>query len=500
MHFFTKADSWYDFRTMEESVKTLKTPWLSEKIRSLPLLSWGVFLVLFIGSVLVAFGLPFGPVLLGCAILGMILAYRYTYFFLYVAIFLACLLGLTVSVPVGSADISERAFAGSIDLFLGEIFLILVIGAWAIKVFILWFKRRDVNWKPQLPIWRSYLGLVAAHVISVFSSYGPDPIMVFKFILRPILFCYVAFIALPANLIRSLRRLKAVLGVLTTVGLLASVDGLLSLVSLEFANQTIRRAHPIPLFGLNLFGDNHNLLAETLLFTAPSTLALAYLAKKSRTRHLLYGAAALQALVALLTLARTAWIVLLIQIVFLMLTLWRHKVKQYAFEIATLVLIIMPLAIFQLYFSFSRTAQDSNATRLMLTEIAYYSFLEHPIIGGGAGTFIWRVGNARVFAQEFGDPLDAHGFAQKLMTETGTLGLVAYAFVLLESFWLALSKIRPMQDTARIVCVILAASAAGAVIYQFFNTAYWTAHLWLPIGILFAALKIFETEKLEVGS
>jgi len=483
---------------MEESVKALKTPWLSEKIRSLPLLSWGVFLVLFIGSVLVAFGLPFGPVLLGCAILGMILAYRYTYFFLYIALFLSCMLGLTVSVPLGTSDTAESAFAGSIDLFLGEIFLVLVIGAWAIKVFILWFRRRDTNWKPQLPIWRSYLGLVAAHLISIFSSYGPDPVLILKFILRPVVFCYVAFIALPANLIRSLRRLKAALGILTTVGLIASVDGLLSLVSLEFTNQTIRRAHPIPLFGFDLFGNNHNLLAETLLFTAPSTLALAYLAKKSRTRHLLYGAAALQALVALLTLARTAWIVLIIQIVFLMLTLWRHKIKQYAFEIATLILIITPLAIFQLYFSFSRTAQDSNATRLMLSEIAYYSFLEQPVIGSGAGTFLGRVANAQVFAQEFGAPLDAHGFAQKLMTETGALGLIAYALVLLESFWLAFSKIKPMKDTARIVCVILAASAAGAVIYQFFNTAYWTAHLWLPIGILFAALKIFETNETEI--
>ena len=152
--------------------------------------TWGTFLLLFLGSLLVAFGLPFGPIAFAVVAVASVIAYRYTYFSFYVAVILVMLLGLTVSIPVSEQEIVGRVFAGSIDLFLGEIVIMFVLCAWMVKVFVLWFRRHDVNWRPILPLWKSYATLIAAHIVSVFSSYGPDVTLVFKYVLRPVTFCY----------------------------------------------------------------------------------------------------------------------------------------------------------------------------------------------------------------------------------------------------------------------------------------------------------------------
>ena len=477
---------------MEEAHKIAKNSQNKHQDLNWPLLTWGLFLLLFFGSLFAAFGFPFGPIVLVSGIVLLFITYRAIYSIYYVSIFFSIFLGITLSIPTGSLNIGERAFGGSIDIFFGELLILAVLAVWMIKVFLLWFKRRDINWKPVLPIWKAYLLLVLAHLVSVFSSYEPDPVIVLKFVLRPVVFCYVAFIALPANLIRSKRRLKAVLGVMSGIGALAAINGLVSLAMVEPYSWAIRRAHPIMVFGVNPLGDNHNLLAELLVMIAPMTLALAFMSKKIKTQYFLYSLAGFQVIIALLTFARTAWIVMFFEVAFLSLTIWREALKKHLVSIIVFILFLIPLALYQLQFSFSYTAQSSNSTRWMLTDIAWTAFLEHPFIGGGAGTFIWRVGNAQVFLQEFGWPLDAHGFIQKLMSETGSFGLLAYAVVLLAAakyFW---EKQKNVHGTERAVLYLLAVSASGAVIYQLFNTAYWTSHLWLPIGILFAALNLFH--------
>lgn len=460
-------------------------------------LGWAIFVILFIGSLLLAFGLNITPFLLVSVLLGLIFAYRYTYFCFYLAIFLLPFLGLTISIPTGTLMIGERAFGGSIDLFLGELVLSFVMGAWALKVFFLWYKRKDKGWAPKLPLAKPYFGLVVAHLLSIFSSYGPDPILVLKFVLRPVIFCYMAFVALPVNLIRSARRLKTVLGIMMVVGMIAAVNGLVSLGTAQASDSIVPRAQPIALFGTNPIGENHNVLAELLLATGPLTLALGALVKKQSTRRVLYALAATQTLVALLTFARTAWLVFLAQIVFLLATEWRAAVKKHLAALFALALLLIPLGLLQLQFSFSQTAQSSNSTRWMLTDIAYQSFLEYPWIGSGAGTFIWQVGSARIFYQEFGDPLDAHGFIQKLAVETGAVGLVAYAVFLIFLILWAKKNLSGLKGNARLAGFAMVTSAGGAIGYQFLNTAYWSAHMWLPMGIMLAGLMVLNVRENE---
>ncbi len=477
---------------MEEKHLSHKHTKPENKASSWPILSWGLFLLLFVGSILVVFGIPFGPIAITIAIILLVFAYRATYTTFYLSIFLSLFLGLTVSLDTGALNIGERAFGGSIDIFLGDVVLMALITAWAVKVILLWFKRHDVNWRPILPVWKSYATLAVAHLITIFSSYGPDPVLIGKFVLRPVIFCYVAFIALPANLIRSERRLRAVFGVLAFVGALAALNAYVSLLDIEPYAWAVRRAHPIPMFGINAIGDNHNLLAELLMFAAPATIALAILSKKYRMQTVLIFLSAAQILAALLTFARTAWIVFAFQLGFLLLTIWRPFIKKYIGAIIGLGIIMIPLALYQVQFSFSTTAENSNTTRWMLTEIAWTAFTEHPIIGSGAGTFIWRVGNAQVFLIEFGAPLDAHGFIQKLIAEVGGFGLLAYLLVLAMSARYAWIRMKDLHGKPLVVCYLLAASASGAVVYQLFNTAYWTSHLWLPIGLLLATAEMYH--------
>lgn len=460
-------------------------------------LGWAILLILFIGSLLLVFGLNLTPFLLISLVLGLIFAYRYTYFCFYLAILLLPFLGATVSIPTGNLIIGERAFGGSIDLFLGELILLFVMAAWAIKIFFLWYKRRDKGWQPKLPLIKPYLGLVAAHLISIFSSYKPDPVLVLKFLLRPVIFCYLAFIALPVNLVRSVRRLKAALGIMMVVGTLAAANGLISLALIETPGSIIRRAQPISFFGTNPIGENHNVLAELLLATGPLTLALGALAKKQATRRVIYVLAAAQTLVALLTFARTAWLVFFAQIIFLMATEWRMTVKKHLAALFALALLLVPLGFLQLRFSFSQTAQSSNSTRWMLTDIAYQSFLHYPLVGSGAGTFMWQVGSARIFFQEFGDPLDAHGFIQKLSVETGLVGLVAYAIFLVFLIVWSRRNLGRLKGNARLAGFALVTAAGGAVCYQFLNTAYWSAHMWLPIGLMMAGLTVLQSKEDE---
>ncbi|MFH1620589.1 MAG: O-antigen ligase family protein [Patescibacteria group bacterium] len=459
-------------------------------------LSWGLFLALALSAVLIAAGFPVGPIFLIGLAAVMIFAFRYIYLTFFIAVAFMPFLGITVSVPTGAINIGQRAFGGSIDVSLGEVFLFVVLGAWALKLIMLWRRRGDENWRPRFPLIRSYLCLFAAHLISAFSPLVPDPVLVVKYSLRPVFYSYLAFIALPVNLIRSRRRLITVLSVFIGVGILAALNGLVSIFFPIDGSNLVGRAHPYPIFGINALGENHNSLAELLVVTTPLTLALIGLVRHERTKRLLYMATSLQFVIGLLTFTRTGWIVFALQITCLLATVWRRTATKYISKILIASIFLAPLAVTMLAYSVSQTAQSSNSTRLALTQIAMQIFYTSPWVGGGAGTFVDRVGSTSVFLLEYGDPLDSHGFLQKLAAETGLVGLLGYAIVIAASlvvFWRGYKLIKSPVSKNILVFVVLA--FLGSVVYQLFNTSYWTGRLWLPLGLLIATIEVFRREE-----
>lgn len=454
--------------------------------------SWGIFVALVAGAILIALGIPFGPIVLLAGIGGLLCAFRYPYLSFYVAAFCMPFLGVTVSIPTGEFAFGKRAFGGSIDIGIGEVLLLLVLVGWAAKILFLWVRRRDPDWRPSLPLAKSYALIFFAHIVSAFSPLVPDRVLALKFALRPVLFCYLAFIALPVNFIRSRQRLFSILGVWSAVGMIGAVNGAISLFFVDATSQFIRRAHPLPMFGVPALGDNHNLLAELMTVTVPMTLALATAVARPETKRLLYGAGLFQLLIGLLTFSRTGWIVFALQAAFLVAVRYRHVVRQHAAKIVAGVLCLLPLALVMFSISASNVAQSSNSTRLALLEIALDVFWTSPWIGGGAGTFVERVGSSHIFRVEYGEPLDSHGFGPKLAAETGLSGLVAFCIFLLEFIFVARKRFVEIKDpVASQAIVLLLAAAGGSVVYQLFNTNYWTGKMWMPIGIALAAFNAF---------
>jgi hypothetical protein len=461
----------------------------TEEHGSLKALSWGVFLILALSAVFVAAGFPYQPILvLGC-VCALAFSVRYIYLALYAGIALAPFIGMRVVIPTGSLSFSG-AVNGSIDVSLGEVVLFFVLLAWCCRLLVQWWHRRDQQWRPRLPLIQSYLLLFIAHLASAFSPLQPDPALVVKYSLRPVLFDYLAFIALPVNLLRSRRRYCAALSVLVGVGVLSALDGLVSVFFPANSGAVLGRAYPLPILGVSAIGENYNELAELLVFTVPFTLALAGLVKNPRSKRLLQAAAAFQFFVGLLTFTRTIWIVFACQLAFMALTVWRDALKKYLSTLLVIGVLLLPLGIGMAAYSVSQTAQSSNSTRLMLSEIAFELYQSSPWVGAGAGTFLDRVGSTQVFLIEYGDPLDSHGFIQKLMAETGTFGLIAISIVLIQLGWMLWRARTEIHGEMRTVYVLLISGVGGAFLYQCFNTDYWTAKLWLPFGFLLAGMNL----------
>ncbi|MBU1349213.1 O-antigen ligase family protein [Patescibacteria group bacterium] len=455
--------------------------------------SWGIALLVGVGAIFVALEVPLGPIVILGIVIAFILTYRYTYGVLYLAIALSPFLGLMISIPTGELAIGERAFGGSVDIGVAEALFLFVLAAWAVKVLVLWVRRKDKNWRPTLPLIRSYAALVAAHFLSLLSPYAPDPILVAKASIRPVLFCYLVYVAIPVNLLRNRRRLVTVFSILAVVGTIGALNGLVSLFFVDASSQFIRRAHPLPIFGVSALGDNHNLLAELMVTTVLMTLAAALLARKERVRRLLFGSAALQFAIGLLTFSRTGWIVFGLQAAFLAVVGYRATIRRHLGAVLAVILLLIPLTGVMLRIGLSNVAMSSNSTRVALLEIAMQVWESSPWIGGGAGTFVDRVGSAQVFLIEYGAPLDSHGMLPKLAAETGLVGFLAFVWVMGTFVWLAATRLKTITDPiVRRAVLLVLASAGGAVAYQMLNTNYWTGKMWLPVGLAVASLFAFS--------
>lgn len=452
----------------------------------LPSLGWAAFVVLALIGVLIASGVPIGPLLLLGGSIGILFAYRYTYATYALFLLLIPMLGLTITIPTGELAIGRRAFGGSIDVWVCEAVAALLLGVWAIKITRWWVGRNDSNWKPWLPLLLPMLGIVATHILSALSVFQPDKLLVIKYALRPVFWSYLVYVLLTVNFIRSRRTLVMALSVVMGTGVFAALMGLAALGIPEGA---FPRARPLPLFGLMPMGDNHNLLAEWLAITIPSTLALFVLlpARLARERRLLIGAFWLQLAAGLLTFSRTLWIVLTLQSLAAAFLIWRTQAEQWLRKILVGIVLLLPVA--ALMFNVSSTAQvaSSTSTRLLLTQISLNLWQASPWIGVGAGTFVERVGSTWIFVTEHGAPLDSHGLIQKLLAETGILGLAAFAVFVAAAVQYVLHARTQLQGAALQAFTLLALSAGGALIYQLFNTNYWTGKLWLPIGLMLAA-------------
>ncbi len=448
----------------------------------LPRIGWGLFLCVLVGACLVALGIGVSAWSALIAVLILLIAWRAPYIVFYITMFTAPFIGWMISLSTGRIEIGERVFGGSIDIPLSDLVALIALAAWAFRLLFIWHKRKQRDWKPWLPLGISFAMLVATHVLTIISPAEPNPLFVIKHSIRPVLFSYIAWVLLPANFLRSRRRFFTTLGVLITSGMIFALDGLRSLFTFDGG---LHRARPLPIFGVSPIGINHNVLAEWLVFVAPLALCAAELTEERRWKYLLRGLAGFMTLIALLTFARSAWITLVVQAVCLLFFNYRRSIRVHGAWLAKGAILLSPLAVYMFFFSSQVQIQGSTDSRAMLSGIAWSLFKSSPIVGVGAGTFVDRVSATWLFAYEFGAPLDSHGILQKIGAETGIIGLLALGGVLfvlarwLGRMWLAFKT----DSFERRAYAYLVIAVIGAFSYQVFNTTYWSAKLWLPVGL-----------------
>lgn len=314
----------------------------------------------------------------------------------------------------------------------------------------------------------------------------------FKYLLRPLSFFYLMFVVLPILVIDTPKRLFTTLRMMFLVGGIAAAMGIWSMLFPPEPG-AFRRAVPIAIFGTTPLGTNHNLIAEVLVSVIPIGIILAAFVHGRLRRWYVVGTAAL-ALITLLTFSRNGWLTLAIEGAILLVVLardrgisWR-RIASYAAPAAALA--VLAIAVF----STTTVAQSSNLNRLRLTEIAVAQFRDHPWVGAGVGTFIEAVSRDRWYIADFGKPQEAHGLVQKLLAETGALGLLTFVWLLI-AIVRHIVRVYRRSEVApawRLILLALLCSAFGSIIFQLFNTSYFVSKLWLPLGLALAATRLAE--------
>ncbi len=84
--------------------------------------------------------------------------------------------------------------------------------------------------------------------------------------------------------------------------------------------------------------------------------------------------------------------------------------------------------------------------------------------------------------REFGQALEAHGMVQKIFLETGIVGACAF-FGTLALIIYALWRETNVRSARAELCSMLLIMVVGVMMFQLFNTSYFTSVMWMPIGI-----------------
>ncbi len=370
--------------------------------------------------------------------------------------------------------------------------LLSLIGYASRQMFTFLFDRK--NFSISWPFVGSFtLFFIATLISSIFAEY---PLSSAWYSVRWILFFYLAFIWLPINVITNRTILKRTIICLVIAGLAVALIGLTSLSAQDWQN-SFARIKPTKIFGGYPIGENQNLIAEFLVILAFLTIALKQFVKGEQIKKWLNVVTLLFAAVAVGTFSRAGWIALYFQVFMYFIYHRKELIKRYFLPIIIMVMIAAPLSLYMLELQVE-TNTSSTESRLQLSRVAWESFLEHPIIGTGSGTYISLVDNNIRFKAQYGDPLDSHGLWQKVLAENGLLGIFSFsifAFLIFKRLYEGIAK----NPAARNILIPIVLAVSGGFIFQFFNTSYYKGKLWFPIALAVAAVSLASRSKLTHG-
>ncbi len=368
-----------------------------------------------------------------------------------------------------------------------------IVDGLATVLFISWFSKRlkslldkQIKFKnflkKDLPLMGFYLlWLFSGFLTFILNGYNLE---LFKYLLRPIAFFIPAFVWLPFNIIKNKAQLKRVLWVMVLAVFLVGFSGFFSIVFGNDSGLERVRAKPFSFAGFNPISGNQNAIAEAMIVGIPVVLLLFALSEKIKTRTYLFLFFIFFSIILFLTFSRAGYLAFLTQLAVLFFFRQINK-DRLKFFLKIFLLIVVVLSVFYFSFLFDLSfVSSSNANRLLLSGISWHNFWQQPIWGNGLNSFQRLVGATFIYQVEFGDPLDSHGFIQKVMTEMGILGLISFLGLLFFSFkfyWQSWKKSTSEKEQS--LSLVVVSLFLGVVVFQLFSTSYYTSLLWLPIGI-----------------
>ena len=401
---------------------------------------------------------------------------------------------------IGALGLSHNGtsfYAPMVDVW--TVFLALAYGIYLIRRYLIGEKHRI--YIPQIG-WYS-LFIISA-LLSLIHVSGIDVSLSIYYIIRFLVFVYFGYVVIGTNCLLTKESLHTALKVVVWLGIFLSAMGIFSLVSGVASGGGIHRAVPVALFGWNPFNydqvSGHILLAEVLIVPLPISFFLALTAKK-RSEQEFYGfATILIALGIFLTFSRAGWLSMGVEMVlsffvFKKYLIWK-KIKNYV--IAGTV-IALPMIVYMGIFSTSAIVSSSNSARFMLTEVGWDFFLEHPMFGQGVGTFVNKLTEVYIFRYEFGDPVDAHSIITKLSAEQGLVGLITFSLFVGSIALCAYQRLKNKKYSreARLTAYLALLLIIAPVFFQFFNTQYYSARMWVPIMLGIALLLAYRHDHAE---
>jgi O-antigen ligase len=254
-----------------------------------------------------------------------------------------------------------------------------------------------------------------------------------------------------------------------------------------------------------------NFYARILLITIPLSVAMAFTETRPRRRFAYAAAAAITTAATLVTYSRGAMLTLAVMAVLMALVL---KVRARHIALAgvagLIVLLLLPQSIRKRLGTIEallpgknvgETYDSSLAQRELLTMSGVAMFEAHPILGVGAGHYLWyfpkfsnQVGSSWIDYVEPGLDRYPHSFYVEIACETGLLGLLTFFASVIAAFLTIYSARRHLLhdgDTDHaMLAAALAVAIAGYLIASVFLHETHLRYLALYFGFVIAIARL----------
>lgn len=315
-----------------------------------------------------------------------------------------------------------------------------------------------------------------------------------------------------ALLARDGRRLRAGVWSLLAAGCLLAALGCYQVASGDFGHRFggLARTKQAQIYGdvfepriAGPLGDP-NFFAQILLVLVPLALALAWHGRRRRERLLAAGAAVLLIAGTVFTYSRGA--ALALAVVLSLAWLARGvRLREVAAGLAVLAVlyVALPAGFTRRLTTLEQITGGGEAAlhpdssfekRRLVTATAWRMFLEHPVVGVGAGNYTTRFGPfadavgsaAREYEDPFGDNYP-HNLYLEVAAETGLLGLALFAGVVAVAFACLETARRRLASAGLGLEATLAGATAlslvGYMVAGLFLHGHFQRYLWLLFAL-----------------